>query len=511
MSGNSYLDLICSNLDSYYALTDYGWAETPGATSQAGVYDCSNGAGAPSSNTRSDESRMPYSVADGTSSHSGVMRFHQEQPCNPGLPGSAVLIGGSPRPENHSQNHAVVNGSASLSQRALSEDAYATDFHQEQPCNPGLPGSAVLIGGSPRPENHSQNHAVVNGSASLSQRALSEDAYATDFHQEQPCNPGLPGSAADNLLLIGNSPRPESHSQNHAVVNGSASLSQRALSEDAYATEAVISQKKSITISVYISEREGELIDKEMVKGHFFSRAEFARHCVNRYTESNYGIKIFKCPADSPVNGSSFLFRFTLPKDACEAEAEKTKKRKTDTEPAGGKKRKRIAVNLTIKVTHCELTEIDRIMSKRKFFSRSEFHKYCINLYWINKYGEKLFDYPGSDAALAKLAAFTETVNALKQKDEAAINKITTREEKIKALEEKIKALEEKNNQQMNYIITLQSQNRSNPSLTYGAHSDLPQYIGCYDPAADKMTEDAAAALAEVQAKINTLSAHKPN
>ncbi len=107
--------------------------------------------------------------------------------------------------------------------------------------------------------------------------------------------------------------------------------------------------------------------------------------------------------------------------------------------------------------------------------------KCCINHYWIKKYGKKLFDYPGSDAALAKLAAFTETVNALKQKNEPGKNKIKAQEEKIKAQEEKIKAqeekikaLEEKNNQQMNYIITLQSQNRSNPSLTYGAHSDLP-------------------------------------
>ncbi len=335
MSSNGFLDvdLMCSNLDSYYASTDYGSPETPGATSQAGVYDCSNGAGAPSSNTRSDESRMPYSVADGTSSHSWVMRFHQEQPCNPALPGSVVLIGGSPRPENHSQNHAVVNGSASLSQRALSEDAYAT--------------------------------------------------------------------------------------------------------------EALISQKKSITISVYISEREGKSVDKEMANGHFFSRAEFIRHCVNRYTESNYGIKTFKCPADSPVNGSSFRSRFTLPKDACEAEAEKTKKRKTDTEPAGGKKR--IPLNLAIR-TPGELEVLDNIKSKGKYFSRSEFIKHCINLYWINKYGEKLINYRESEPAaeLVKFPAFPETVHELKQKDEAAINKITTREEKIKAQEEKIKTQEEK-------------------------------------------------------------------
>ncbi len=199
MSSNGFLDadLMCSNLDSYYALTDYSWPETPGATSQAGVYDCSNGAVALSSNTRSYGSRMPYSVADGTSSHSGVMRFHQEQ----------------------------------------------------------------------------------------------------------PCNPGFPGSAADNPLLIGNSPRPESHSQNHAVVNGSASLFQRALSEDVYAAEALISQKKDRIIAVYVSESEVKLIDEEVKKVPFSGRVKFVRHCVEQHSESHYRKKFDECPANSRVSG----------------------------------------------------------------------------------------------------------------------------------------------------------------------------------------------------------------
>ncbi len=387
MSGNSYLDLLCSNLDSYYALTDYSWPETPGATSQAGVYDCSNGAGAPSSNTRSDESRMPYSVADGTSSHSGVTLFHQEQP-------------------------------------------YIHSFPCIDADNPLLTGEL-----SRRPEEKS------------------EDAHAPD-----PIKVKKTKKLSKRQKSIQCTPVAEEFT-------------------------AKLVEIKSVRVNLRLSKCDFELVKDDSKIGGFSSYESLVKHRINLYWADKYGEQLIELTPGKPGGRAQPA-----------AVRSETRTAQTQEEyAAGNKKSETIRVNFS----HEELESIDKEVKIERYLVRSEFIRYCVNRYRPEKYPKTSVLLP-----IEMSAAEQEENESLKQQIEVLKKENKMAREGFNDLQEKIHELEEKNKALMDCIVTSKYPNRSNSFLTYGAHSDLPQYIGCYDPAADKMSEDAQAGLDEVQKRV---------
>ncbi len=349
MNNNGSSDAMSYSGFYFYTAADTGWPQTQGTTSQTGFYNCSNGAGAPSANNMVfGYNNTPFSSAYDNSPYAWIRRFHQEEPCNLSSPGSPA--------------------------------------HEPQ-----------LIGGLPRSESHSQNHAVVNGSAFRSQRALSEDAYATE---------AVKPKKTKRVALFAE-------------------------------------EKKDQKIGIYFSRPQMELLDQGMTDGGFNKRSRFLRYCISEYGLKKHENTLLECSKNAALNGSAFRSRT---EDAHATEAVNPKKRKTVTKSAQAG----IRIKVFIYVTEDELALIKTYVNEgelalvkpdaESFRGRTKFIMSCLDQHWIEKYKMKFSDLPKNATAeeQARFAAVIDEMGTLRKEENQSI-------ERVKALIGKNNELEEKN------------------------------------------------------------------
>ncbi len=324
--------------------TYYGWPEPQGATSQAGV------------NTIFDYSNMSFRFPEGTSSHSGAVRFHRKEP--------------------YIHSHSSHSG--------------AMLFHQGEPCvhsHSSHSGAVLSHQGEPYIHSHSSHSgAMLSHQGEPYIHSHSSHSGAMLSHQGEPGVHSFPGLDADSPLLTDELPRrPEEDSKNHAALKQSAILSQPTLSEDAHAPELKRPGKRkkstSKTVRMRFSDTDVALINGIVKNEKFKNRSSFIKTCINAYWTCNYGYSLVDFRHNvTPAN---------LAQSQCAAERGESGTALTQEEQEEHVTEKK-SQPIKILFYNNELTSVDEEAKKQGYGDRKSFIKYCIDRFTSNKYPREL-------------------------------------------------------------------------------------------------------------------------